>query len=281
MENTVAEKLLKNMEAELVRLDEKDLSPIERLRQVMPVIGHTIAEVKKLILDRSFNSREEEIYFFKNIKPRIYSHQIFEILLYNLRIQTPAGTSEMLKSYYEEELQQIFRFLRNEAFSYEYFKIRATELDHIYFVRDVSPVQTPVIDLIDPSPGFTTAWDYKFAKFTAYERLQELLIEQLTDAEPSVNKPAAGRGKTPVLKWTGDTINLVELAYGIWLTGQVNNGNAGIAEIMKFMESNFRVNIGRPFRRWQSISNRKRVSPVKFVDQIKDAILKRIDDENA
>ncbi|MGY3212851.1 RteC domain-containing protein [Mucilaginibacter sp. HD30] len=83
------------------------------------------------------------------------------------------------------------------------------------------------------------------------------------------------------MKWTGDTINLVEIAYGIWLTGQINHGNAGIAEITQFLETSFRVNIGRPFRRWQSISNRKRVSPVKYVDQIKDAILKRLDDENA
>lgn len=202
--------------------------------------------------------------------------KVVVLLLFSLQV-----CALFLRNRFHLELQQVFRFFRNETFSYQYFKIKATELDHIYFVRDVSPIETPVTDLIDPSPGFTTAWDYKFAKFMAYERLQELLIEQLTDSQPSINKQAAGRGKGPVLKWTGDTINLVEIAYGIWLTGQINNGNAGIAEIMKFMETNFRVNIGRPFRRWQSISNRKRLSPVKFVDQIKDAILKRIDDENA
>ncbi|MGY3212852.1 RteC domain-containing protein [Mucilaginibacter sp. HD30] len=156
-----------------------------------------MSDLKGLVVDKGFTSEKEEIYFFKHIKPRVYAHQIYEVLLFHLRQHTPAGPAEMIKSYYEDELKQVFRFFRIESFAYEYFKNVATELDHAYFVRDQSRIETPLLDLVDPSPGFSTAWDYKFAKFIAYERLQELLIEHLTDFTGCLEKANVRPGKRP------------------------------------------------------------------------------------
>ena len=92
--------------------------------------------------------------------------------------------------------------------------------------------------------------DYRFAKYIAYERLRDVLLESLTNAQLAARIQRSTQDKKVLFKWTGDAINLVELAYGIWLTGQLNHGNAGIAEIMLWLETNLQVNIGRPFRRW-------------------------------
>ena len=154
-----------------------------------------------------------------------------------------------------------------------------SELDHVYFLRDAKESDIPILELFDPYPGFTTALDYSFAKFMAHERLRDHLLELITNLYGE-NKVAADAGKMPNAKWTGDTINLVELGYGIWLTGQVNNGDAGVAEIIQALECAFQVSVGRAYRRWQSISQRKRVSPVKYITQMRDAIKKRLDDDN-
>ncbi|RYY14119.1 MAG: hypothetical protein EOO04_30760 [Chitinophagaceae bacterium] len=154
------------------------------------------------------------------------------------------------------------------------------ELDALLFVRNAQPPSSLIPDVQGFDPEFSTAGDYVFARFIANERTQEFLTNCLYG--PEETETLSGMTKRRVtLKWTGDAINLAEMAYGIWLTGQVNHGNAGIAEIMGWLEVNFQVNIGRPFRRWQSISSRKRVSQVKYLDQMKAAILKRLDDENA
>lgn len=269
------------MEAELALIDEIDTSPIERLRHTMPLITRIITDVKQLVLKDGFNSPVAEIYFFKQIKPLFYAHQIYEVLYYNLRVQAPVGTPEMIRAYYEDELQQVFRVFRTEAFPYQYFQTKATELDEVYFLRDAKACETPLLELIDPAPGFTTSMDYRFAKYIAYERLRDVLVELLTNAQLATKFQRSTHDKKVFFKWTGDAINLVELAYGIWLTGQLNHGNAGIAEIMLWLETNLQVNIGRPFRRWQSISGRKRVSQVKYLDQMRSAVLKRLEDENA
>lgn len=84
---------------------------------------------------------------------------------------------------------------------------------------------------------------------------------------------------TPSLRWTGESINLVELAYGVWLTGQLNNGNATISETIRWMESSLDIRIGRAYRRWTEISRRDPVNTTKFLDRMKVAILERIRNE--
>jgi len=59
-----------------------------------------------------------------------------------------------------------------------------------------------------------------------------------------------------------------------------DGANATITEIIEWLEVNLQVKIGLAYRRWFSISKRKRVSQTKYIDQLKEAIEKRLDDEN-
>jgi RteC protein len=276
MEKNIAEQWLRELQTELALLDGMNSEPLERLQHALPMINRIIADVKTLVVNEGFSSEKAEIHFFKRIKPQLYAAQIYEVIYYNLCTQTPVGTSEMIRDFYKEELSQVARLFRLDAFHYQYFRTKAIELDHLYFLRNANPPLPPVLELIDPAPGFSTALDYVFGKFIAYERLQEHLVNLLAGT-PVVIRSFTKKGD---LRWTGESINLVELAYGIWLTGQVNNGNASVSEIVEWLESHLQVNIGTAFRRWSSISRRKRISQTKYIDQLKDAILKRLDDEN-
>jgi hypothetical protein len=278
MENKIYEKWLKELQDELSLLDGLDVTPLERLKHALPIANKVITSVKEQVLKDGFTNQAEEIYFFKKIKPKFYALQLWETFYYSLCTQTPVGTKEMIKAFYEEELLQVLHFFRANSFHYQYFKTGASEMDHIYFLRDAQPSEIPVLELIDPFPGFSTSLDYSFAKFIVYERLRDTLLEMITNIYGE-NRKSSNSVATPSTKWTGDTINLVELGYGIWLTGQVNNGEAGVAEIIQVLETAFHVNVGRAYRRWQSISQRKRISPVKFLDQMRKAIMKKLEDE--
>jgi hypothetical protein len=73
-------------------------------------------------------------------------------------------------------------------------------------------------------------------------------------------------------------VNLVELIYGIYYTGQINNGTATLAGIVQWFELNLEVKIGRPHRHFIDITRRKRLAITKFMDQMRTAILQKIDD---
>lgn len=265
---------LDELQTKLKALD--PLSPLERLKQALLLTAGAIDKLKADILENGFTSIENEISFFKATKPNFYALQIYEVDLYNITVNEPLGTAEMKKTYYEQELLYIIRFFRTHAFHYQYYRTGARDLDQQYFTRDGRPGDVPVLDLAEPFPGFSTPLDYLFAKFIAYERMQLELIDKLTGLYSAATPKAA-----PKLKWTGETINLVEIAYGIWLTSQINEGQASMAEICRFLEEIFDVHIGDPNRRWQDITRRKTISPTRYLDLTISEINKRIDNERS
>ena len=271
---------LVQLDEDLELFDEMGIPAGQKLNGKLNSIRQAIADLKALLNQQPFSSTDEEIQFFKHLKPQFIARQLFALDVFTIEAGKPVDTAEVVKSYFEQELKYIRKYYDQNKFMHQYYLLEGTELDGLLFVRDVQPPFSLVPDVQGFDPQFSTAGDYVFARFIANERIQVFLTDRLYS--PQEAETLSGITKRRVtLKWTGDAINLAEMAYGIWLTGQVNNGNAGITEIMAWLEVNFQVNIGRPFRRWQSISGRKRVSQVKYIDQMKAAILKRLDDENA
>jgi len=143
-------------------------------------------------------------------------------------------------------------------------------------MRDGKPTDIPVLDIAGPMPGFSTPLDYLFAKFIAAERMQEYLLGQLSSTARLPVRAKIG----PMLRWTGEAINLVEIAYGIWLTGQLNDGNATITDIVLWLEEKLSVKIGIANRRWNEISGRTHNAPTKYLDRMREAIQQRLDEES-
>jgi len=266
------EQKLAGLTKEIGLLDSVSSEPIVRLKINLPLITGAISAVRKAVVENGFENQAAEIHFFKQVKPQFYALLIYETDLYHLLVNRPLGTPGMLRAYYEQELVYVMRLYRIHAFHYQYYRMGAGELDSLYFTRDGQPADIPVLAGIDTDPGFTTPLDYLFAKFIAAERYQAYLLEQLS-SEFAIKPVKRG----PVLRWTGEAIHLAELAYGIHLTGQLNNGNATLTDISRHLEQVFGVAIGTPAKKWEQIAARKTTSPTKYIDQMRQALLARLD----
>ncbi|HEK18926.1 MAG: hypothetical protein C0191_00420 [Mucilaginibacter sp.] len=278
MSSVYFNKLQSQLENDLRSVTIKTTEPLDRLTAAIDLITRTLRELKGYVLENQFPDHASEIDFFKRIKPGFYAHQIYEIGRFNLLISLPVGPDETKLKYLRDEVRQITRFFQQNAFHYHYYRFKITELDHIYFIRnnEIHFHSYPEIPLIEPD--YATEMDYLFAKFIAWERL----LDDINHRINLMTQPAALPGQiNRELKWTGDGINLVEVAYGLWLTGQLNHGTAGISEIMSWLEVNFQVKIGRAYRRWTAISGRKRISTTRYIDQMREAVQLRHQEENS
>ncbi|QEC78852.1 RteC domain-containing protein [Mucilaginibacter ginsenosidivorax] len=271
---------LVQLDEDLELFDEMGIPAGQKLNGKLNSIRQAIADLKTLLNQHPFSSTDEEIQFFKYVKPQFIARQLFALDIFTIETGKPVDTAEVIKNYFEQELKYTVKFHDQNKFMHQYYLFDGAELDALLFVRNVQPPSSLIPDAQSFDPEFSTAGDYVFARFIANEWVQEFLTDRLYSPEETERLSNMTKKKV-TLKWTGDAINLAEMAYGIWLTGQINQGNAGIAEIVRCLEVTFQVSIGRPFRRWQSISSRKRVSQVKYIDQMKAAILKRLDDEYA
>ena len=278
--NAQIEKLKSDLANNLLALDSTEDS-LEKLYETLKIIDETIENLNKIIEQTPSESEKDEIEVFKYVKPDIISRRIEEVLRYNLKGNTPIGTEENKIKYFEDELKARRSFFRMNKFHYEYFKNGMSHLDHLYFLRGNGQPIVPVVEFAESENELSTPMTYLFAKFIAYEHLQYYILEQIAMIKYPDSHQTILNGLSGELKWTGDSVNIVELAYGIWLTGQMNNGNASLNQIVRWLESTLSISIGIIQRRFNEIERRKRLSPTKFIDQMKDAIMQKINSGNS
>jgi hypothetical protein len=274
--------LFKDLVEELSVYADLGTLPVRRVTGAIHSIDIALWKLKSFIVATGFQSQDEEIRFFKYEKPRFTAEHYFAMEIFSIETARPVSDTTLLKIFYEQEVRYVRRFMEMNKFLHAYYQFDMKELDHLLFMRGAKPADIPIPDTTSADPAFSTCCDNLWGRFMAFERLEEWLRNEISGLErgpvsgcPS-EPPAAPSGG---IKWTGESINLVELAYGIWLTGQLNNGNVSVTEIAEFLEHIFRVRIGKPHRRWQSIAGRKRLSYTKFLDEMKAGIEKRVEEE--
>jgi hypothetical protein len=280
MMQELGSRLLKQLEAELEEISYQDLLPIKRLTAAMKPIRLALKKLKTYLDDHPFPSSDEEVRFFKYTKPDFYQWQIYFQELYTIEENIPFTDAEAQKLHFENELIYVQRFFRQNNFQYEYYKRDASELDSFYFIRGADSGSMLMPNVPDLDPNFSTNSDYLFSKIKAFEMLKEWLAERINHLKKNPLISYRPGSDTEELRWTGDSINLAELAFGIHRTGQLNNGTASIGAIFRWLEDKFQMNIGIPSKRLSEIRRRTSMSRTRYLDEMIEMVVLKLDKED-
>jgi len=276
----LSSRLLKQLETELEEISFQNLSPIKRLTAALKPIRQALKKLKSYLEDHPFSSAEQEISFFKYVKPDFYQWQIYFNELYTIEENIPFADAEAQRLHFENELIYVQRFFREYNFQYQYYKRDASELDSLYFIRgaDNGSVLMPNVPELDSS--FSTNSDYLFSKIKAFEMLREWLSERINHLKKNPLVSYQPSSDTDALRWTGDSINLAELAFGIHRTGQLNNGTATVGAIFRWLEDKLQVSIGIPSKRLSEIRRRTSISRTRYLDEMIEMVIQKLDKED-
>jgi len=273
---TLFEELLETIEQLEQDNKETQIDPVPYLKTA----NHFMNALQSLVLTGNFNDQQEEILFFKTVKPKFRSFQIYYLMLQDITFKKPKACKKILKKFYTDEIQKICSFHCYNQNLLNYYYSGATEMDEQLFLRKVEEHPHWLLKpKLERDERFSTPADYLVAKILATEKIRFYLAEEIVKLEGANSFENTSANKKQY-RWTGEAINLVELAYGLYYTGEINNGNAGIAEIVRLFETTFNIAIGKPSRRFAEIKQRKRLSKTKYLDQMKTAIDKRIDEDD-
>lgn len=254
-------------------------SSIVNLGASLSIMKDAMRSLKTHIQVQSFLNEEQEITFFKYVKPRFAAWQAYYIELHNILSSTPIGTDQMIRDYYIYELGIIDRFFKINAFYYQYYIKDENSKDNIYFLRKNRSQFPPGGELMPTEIDFSTELDYLFSKFRAYEMLRDFLIKRINFLyQESARNVITELSEKRKRSWSGDKVELVEIAYGIYYTQRLNNGKAEISEIIDWLEESLHIDLSQAYRMFVDIRRRKTISYTKFLDEMRTAIYKQIED---
>ena len=277
------EEFIKNIDCtiyEKIDVDNWNIS-VEVVLDVVEFLQRSLEDMRTYIVNHPFSNKEEEIYFFKHIKPEVLSRLLYFTEIYNTEMRKPHGSIEVLKKYYNDRLDELTSYFESNLDFYQYYRSKATHLDSHYFVRGhidfkLCPNCTPY----DRDPEFSTCYDHKAAQILANDMLCIYLNKKLhgVDKQVIIAKSRSFLPEHP-FRWTATKIAAVELGYAIYAAGILNNGQADIKEIMTFMEASFQIDLGDYYRTYITMKDRKK-DRTSFLNSLIKSLLKKMDEDD-
>ena len=233
-----------------------------------------LEEIKKYIKRNGFKDDDEEILFFKQLKPQLVSKLIYFNAIYKIETKRPRGGDKTIKKYLNVELSKIKRYFDANLEFYKYYRTNSTHLDNKFFLRGKHDIKLSLDTYyFEADHNFTTSHDYKVAKIIANDLIQVYLEDQLS------NNNQRKLLETPPLNWTGSKTSLIELIYSLHSQGSIDNGNADIKIIAKTFENIFNIDLGDFYHSYLELKARK-MNRTKFLDSLRDALIKRMDEQD-
>lgn len=264
---------LHNLEMSISELEIETDRSMDRIEAVIKLVAKCLCDVKEYVQKRGFKNVDAEIHFFKYLKPVILSKLIYYNAIYKIETKKPFGGEKTIKKYLNRELEKLKRYFNNNLDFYKYYRTNSTYLDDTYFIRGRHNIKLSLDTYyFEADHSFSTSHDFKVAKIIANDLIQVYLEDQLsTHDQKKVSESYP-------LNWTGNKAALTELIYALHSQGVFDNGNADIKLIAKTFELAFNISLGDFYHTYMELKSRK-INRTKFLDGLRDALIKKMDEQ--
>ena len=269
-----AQKLQKEIERKIVQIETSDHSILNKSIEASRVLGDAFKGLKEFIISYEFASEEEEILFFKEIKPRLFFRLIYYRKIYNIEMNRPVGSIESQKEYLLAEMDDLGRYTHKRLDFISYFRSGATHLDSLYFLRGQTDTEQYLETFYyELDPQFSTNADFKVAKILANDMLSVYLMGELESLESTNLRNMVLPLSDVRPTWQDSKTDLTELIYLLDSKGCF--GNVPLTQLASYISNAFNVhldmNLSRTF-----CDMKIRNNPTPWLDKAKEALLKRM-----
>ena len=276
-----ASKLLSDLEEQLNFIHLETDDTLRKTETSIQLIQKSLAKLKVEALKRKLKSEQEEINFFKTIKPKFLSKLIYHVKVYNIEMHKPNGSDKAKKKYLQNELNNIELFFNRNLDFVKYYRTKKSYLDHKYFVRGKHDLSLTLdIFYFETDTNFSTSHDFKLSETIANELLEiylkteiEYIDKQEKNSSKFINQPKVK------LTWTTSKASLIELIYALQSVGVFNNTTASVKDIVSYFEAVFNVDLSYFYTTFQEIKERKG-NQTMFLKTLQDELLRRITEKD-
>ncbi len=275
MENFTA-KLLSELAEDLKRIAVTSENRLQQAERSFKAADKAIATLKTFIADYTFKSSEEEIRFFKEIKPEFQKELFYNEEVVYIESKCPKGPSKARKIFIEGILNRIQAYFDKHKYIYNYCRSGETSLDTFYFVRSPKPIPLTPVSFCDIDPEFSNPHSNKVAKLKAFEQLSHYVfaIQQKNENEDKEPDPSLKDNKQKLV-FTGPPAALEEVLFAMNEKGWFNYGNFPASRLFQAFETILNIKLANPSRALIGMAIRKK-GYTPHIDKMRDALIEKI-----
>lgn len=267
-------RLKKEIDAKIEIIESSEISMITKSLESSRVLSEACNQLKAFILSYTFQNEEEEILFFKEIKPRLCFRLIYYRKLYNIEMDRPTGT-EKQREYLNDLLNSINKYNGKRLDFIRYYRSGSSCFDSLYFLRgqaDTEQYMETFSHEFDPS--FSTNCDFKVAKILANDMLSDYLMREI-EALSDNNNLIMGSFGFPATKltWKGTKAEFQEQILS-W-DNAATFGDVPFTQLHHYMQNVFNIQVDSNLSRVLD-DLKTRNTPTPFMDKLKNALLRRM-----
>tara|TARA_R110000822_G_scaffold106332_1_gene234411 strand:- start:41 stop:883 length:843 start_codon:yes stop_codon:yes gene_type:complete len=270
--------ILSDLDSGLELLENEIEDVLQRAEKGIKISQDALIKLRNNISEKIKNI-EDEIYYFKQIKPQVFSKLIYYQILFNIESKRPRSSNKSQIKYFNKHIDKLQNYFNDNLEFYHYYRKGATFLDEHYFVRGKADIRLfPDTFSFFIDDKFSTSHDSTVATILAYDMLIVYLKTEIDKLENSngmetVINPFKNQSR---LFWTANKTDLIELIYALQSSGAINSGTADIKEMATACERLFNIDLGDYYRAYLEIRSRK-TNQTKFLDKMKDSLVTRME----
>ena len=268
---------------EIHNKEDKILSQSKRLideaYEMTLYLQDLLGSVKKYLTEEGFKNDEEEIHFFRCIKPQILGKLIYYNKIYRIETTCPVSNGKMYYSYFSGQRANLKReYIEHLCSSdfYRYYRSGRTDRDDTYFKRGNINYHDGLNSIVfEIDPEFSTFFDYKTARIISNELLYTYLLTKINPDENLdviLQKPESSKD----IFWTDSKNAIIELIYALYASGVISHGKIGIRKISLMFQILFRIPLGDLHHAFHRMKTRSG-SRTSFLDQLKFSLEEYMD----
>ena len=270
--------LYKDLELQLENTWRNQNSVLYLAQQSVRVTKNIIEQLKEIVGVYRFEKEEDEIFFFKEVKPLFYSKLIYYVDIFRIELRRPTGSNKTVENYIYNELNRLKSFFENHLPFYEYYRSGLSHLDKEYFLRGKHNIDVSLDSYyFNTDVNFCTGHDYTVSRILANEQVRIYLNRVLEELSKTGQTLPSGTLNQMVLTWTASKAALIEVMYALQSAGTFNNGAADLKQLAVYFEQAFNIKLGNYYNVFQEMRIRKK-NRTSFLDQLKERLIRRMDE---
>lgn len=238
-----------------------------------------LSELKTYVLKNNFSDSEQEVEFFKQVKPQVLGKLIYYNKIFSMESSCPVSRGKMYFNYFQRQLKMLKSEYKDNICNrdfYRYYRTGRTDRDHNYFqLGQINYHDGLTSEVFEIDLSFSTYYDNKVAHIIANELLYIYLLDKI-NPEENPDVILTNKNDHKDISWTNSQNALIELVYALYTSNSISQGNIGIRKLALIFQVLFRTplnDIHHAFHRMKTRAG----SRTAFLDQLKISLEEYMD----